>query len=138
DVSQAIAVYEQALAESTSDKFHGSAAAVLCFLYHRAGMTEKAEALARSRPHARESRELLLPHFLEQPERNAYLRDTLPGILSAICALVDGRAKTDEEQLRALLLGVEDEFDPAEAMEVIRGFLMGAEGIFRNSNPGRT
>jgi hypothetical protein len=87
-------------------------------------MTEKAVQLARSRPHARESRELLLPNFLTQPERNAYLRENLPGMLTDICTLIDGRMRTVEEQLRAIELGTYNEFvDPVEAIQKITDFL---------------
>lgn len=123
-IEQAIAAGEQLLAGEASEKRKASVAAALCFLYRAAGMSEKAEVLARSRPHARESRELLLPNFLGQAEREAYLRECLPSILTDICKLIEGRADTDEEALRQISLGKYQEMvEPGEAMEKIAGFL---------------
>ena len=87
-------------------------------------MTEKAELLARRRPHARDSREFLLPNFLAPPDREAYLREHLPGILTAICELIDGETGTDEEHLRQTVLGKYSTLIPsAEAAMKIAGFL---------------
>jgi len=125
DTGHAVELCERVLAEGHSDKYRGTVAAALCYLYHSAGMTEKAARLARSRPHARESRELLLPHFLEQPERDAYLRETLPGILTALCEVIDGCPKTIEEQLRNIELGVYDDMiNPTDAAQKIADFLL--------------
>ena len=96
---------EQALEESMSYKGRATVNATLCFLYRRSGAADKAESLARSLPHARESREFLLPNFLNEPKRDAYLRENLPGILTAICALIDGDGESDENEIRSLLLG---------------------------------
>lgn len=123
-IDQAIEACEHFLAGDMREKSRASVAAVLCFLYRSAGMTEKAELLARSRPHARESRELLLPNFLKQPEREGYLREHLPGILTNICRLIDGGKDTIEEELRQILLGMYRELiDPADAIKKIAGFL---------------
>lgn len=119
----AIAACERFLAGEVSEKRRATVVAVLCFLYYEAGMTEKAEALARSRPHARESRELLLPVFLGQPEREAYLREHLPGILTDICKLLDGSTDTGEEKLRQLSLGIyREHIAPADAARRIVDF----------------
>jgi len=123
-IENAIEASENLLAGNVSEKRRASAAAVLCYLYHSVGMTEKAVLLARSRPHARESRELLLPNCLNQPEREAYLREHLPGILTDICKLIDGRTDTVEEALRQIALGMYQEIiDPSEALSKIVGFL---------------
>ncbi len=123
-IENAIEACERLLTGDISDKRRAGAIAVLCYLYRSAGMTEKAELLARSRPHARESRELLLPNFLKQPEREAYLREHLPSILTDICKLVDGRTDTGEEELRQVSLGMYQELiDPAVAMSKITAFL---------------
>lgn len=123
-VGAAIEACERFLAGDMSEKRRGTEVATLCFLYHSAGMTEKAELLARSRPHARESRELLLPNFLNQPEREAYLREHLPGILTEICKLIDGGAETGEEALRHIDLGMYRELvDPEDAMKKVAAFL---------------
>ena len=125
-IEQAIAVCERRLAEDISgysrDHSRSGLVAVLCNLYHAIGMTEKAQALARRRPHARDSRELLLPSFLQQPERDAYLREWLPGILVAICELIAGTAST-EQRLRQTMLGVYGgPIPPAEAARQIAAF----------------
>lgn len=123
-IDHAIEACECFLAGDMSEKRRASVAAVLCFLYRSAGMTEKAELLARSRPHTCESRELLLPNFLKQPEREAYLREHLPRILTDICNLIDGSTKPYEEELRQISLGLYRELiDPADAMRKIVGFL---------------
>jgi len=126
-IEHAIAICERRLAEDISDykRDHSrcGTAAVLCTLYHAAGMIEKAETLARRRPHAHDSRELLLPNFLPQPERDAYLREHLPGILTAICELIGGTATT-EEQLRQTILGTySNPISPTDAMQRITKFL---------------
>ena len=124
ELSTAIETCERFLTREMSEKRRASVIAVLCFMYHAAGMTEKAELLARSRPHARESRELLLPNFLRQPEREAYLREHLPGILTVICALIDGKPDTVEENLRQITLGLYKKLtNPDEALAKISEFL---------------
>ncbi len=123
-IDNAIAVYERLLADDISEKRRASVVAALCYLYHAVGMTDKAELLARSRPHARESRELLLPNFLKQTEREAYLREHLPSILTDICKLIDNRVDTCEEQLRQIVLGVYQEpVNPVDAAKKIVAFL---------------
>ena len=77
ETCHAIEMCERRLTENLSDHYRSGTVCVLCFLYRSAGMPEKAEALARRRPHARDSRELLLPNFLAPPERDAYLREHL-------------------------------------------------------------
>lgn len=124
-IDRAIEMCERVLAEDYSDKYRSSVSAVLCYLYYCIGMTEKAVQLARSRPHARESRELLMPNFMTQPERNAYLHENLPGILTDICALIEGRTRTIEEQLRLIELGTYNDFiDPTDAMQIITDFFI--------------
>lgn len=115
---------EQALEyDSRSYKWRGSVYAELCFLYQRYGLTEKAEKLARSLPHTRESRELLLPHFLEKAKREEYLRLNLPGILHAICSLIDGDLMTNDEQLYSIQYGSHIKpIDPADAVKKIAEF----------------
>lgn len=109
--------------DNLSDHSQSGVVAVLCFLYRSAGMSEKAETLARRRPHARDSRELLLPNFLALPERNEYLREHLPGILTAICELIDGERGTDEEHLRQTVLGTyKNHVPPADAAMKIAKF----------------
>lgn len=126
DIDQAIRMCERRLEGELDDHTRSNELAILCFLYKSAGMLEKAELLARRRPHARDSRELLLPNFLAPPEREAYLREHLPGILTAICELIDG-AGTDEEHLRQTILGTYSApVPPAEAANKIAAFLSGS------------
>lgn len=129
-LEQAVEACERFLAVGDmDDKRRASVTAALCSLYHASGMTEKAELLARSRPHARESRELLLPQFLQQPEREAYLRAQLPDLLTELCRLVEGRADSCEEALRQITLGpCRERIDPGEAMRTIVDFLQESEG----------
>jgi hypothetical protein len=109
---------------NTTDHSRGSLISVLCFLYRSAGMKEKAEVLARRRPHALDSREFLLPNFFEPAEREAYLRKNLPGILTAICELIDGGTASDEEHLRQTVLGkYKTVVAPADAARKITEFL---------------
>lgn len=125
-IDDAIRVCERRLEEKMDDHTRSGVIAVLCFLYGSAGMTEKAETLARRRPHARDSRELLLPGFLAPAEREAYLREHLPGILTAMCGLIDGEQGSLEEQLRQTVLGrYGAPVPPAEAAAKIAGFLGG-------------
>lgn len=124
DIHNAIEASERYLAGEMSEKRRASVVATLCFLYDAAGMTEKAEVLARTRPHARESRELLLPYFLPKPQREAYLRQHLPGILADICKLIDGDMDTEEERLRYISVGTSQvPVDPAAAVQKIARFL---------------
>jgi len=125
----AIAVCERRMQEAADDHARAELAAALCILYRRAGLKEKAELLARRRPHARDSRELLLPHFLPPSERESYLREQLPAILTAICELIDGCAASEEEQLRQTVLGAYgNPIPPAEAAEKIAVFLAETKG----------
>lgn len=115
---------EQAFEEHTgSYKSRGSIYAELCFLYQRYGLAEKAEKLARSLPHARESRELILPHFLEKSKREEYLRLNLPGILNTICSLIDGDFMTNDEQLHSIQYGSYIKpIHPSDALKKIAEF----------------
>jgi len=115
---------EQALTECQSYKTKGTIYASLCYLYSKNGETEKARDLARSLPHARESREFLLPSFLPQPERSRYLRENLPGILTAICNTIEGSNATDNENLNSILLGIYNApLDPNIAIKKIAAFI---------------
>lgn len=123
-ISDAIEACLRLLVEDISDKRRASAVAVLCFLYHANGMTPKAVQLARTRPHARESRELLLPNFLSQPEREAYLREQLPQLLADICRLIGEDVDACEGRIRQISTGVyQGQLDPFEALEKLSAFL---------------
>jgi len=117
---------EQALEESNSRslKYRGTLYAELCFIYKRHGLAEKAEKLARSLPHAWESRELLLPYFLEETAREAYLRENLSRILTAICSLIDEDTMTNDEHLQSIHHSPDIKpIDPAVAVQKIAAFL---------------
>ncbi|HML45271.1 MAG TPA: helix-turn-helix transcriptional regulator [Clostridia bacterium] len=123
-IGEAIGACERLLEGEASEKRRATVTAVLCFLYHATGETEKAEVLARNRPHACESRELLLPNFLPPAARTAYLREHLPRILTAIAKLIDGSADAVEEKLRQITLGIYKEpMATAEAIKKIAVFL---------------
>ena len=127
EVSHAIELCERRLEESRlSDHSRGGVVTVLCFLYRSVGMIEKAETLARRLPHWYTGRELVLPHFLAQPEREAYLREHLPGILTGICEMIDGYTGTIEEHLRRTAFGeYKSNASPVEAATRIVEFLTG-------------
>lgn len=116
---------EQALEEcrSKSYKSQGTIYAELCFLYQRHGLNEKAEKLARSLLHTRESRELLLPYFLEPTKRQQYLRENLPDILAAIVSLMDDNKMTNDELLHSIHYGnYIKPINPLEAIKKIAAF----------------
>ena len=58
---EAIEWMERGLPLSINEKQKATTRAVLCFLYLKAGKAEKANALAATLPHARESREVIQP-----------------------------------------------------------------------------
>ena len=74
NTKEAIALFEQALANDTNEKRRSSMRASLCLLYATDGQHEKALALARTLPHIWESREILLTQFLPEEERAAHTR----------------------------------------------------------------
>ena len=114
---------EQALEEAQSYKSLGTKYATLCFIYQKSGAINKAEKLARSLPHARESRELLLPVFLGQLDREQYLRENIPGILRAISRLIDGTPNIIEEELHSIIFGpFKETLDVSESLNKIAAF----------------
>jgi len=117
ETERAIQLCEQGL-EGRSYKAKGTLYTILCMLHKRNGEIQKAEKLARSLPHTCESRELLLPNFLKQPERDNYLREHLPGILETICILIDDNIDIPEQ-----IYSKPENFDPTEACEKIKAFL---------------
>ena len=124
EIENTIRICERRLDDNIDDHTRSGVVTVLCFLYRSVGMLGKAETLARRRPHARDSRELLLPNFLTQPERDKYLREHLPGILTAICELIDDGAKSDEEHLRQTVLGkYKTTISPDKSTKLIADFL---------------
>ena len=124
DIGAAIALCERRLTEPMDDHGRSGIAAVLCFLYRSTGQNDKAETLARRRPHCRDSREFLLPHFLTTAERTAYLREHLPNLLTSICDLLDGAEHPVEEHLRRTVLGrYASPVSPADAAARIAAFL---------------
>ena len=123
-IESAIDLCERRLTNNISVHSRSGIITVLCFLYSSVGMLEKAEALARRRPHAHDSRELLLPFFLAPHERETYLREQLPNILTTICELIDGGTAPIDEHLRQTRLGkYRNPIPPAVAAEKIAKFL---------------
>ena len=104
-IEHAIEMCKRRLGDNIDDHSRSGVVTALCFLYRSVGMIEKAKILASRRPHAHDSRELLLPHFLKSAERDAYLREHLPGILTEICEIMDDETETVEEDLRQTILG---------------------------------
>ncbi len=62
---EAIQLIERGLPLSTNEKQKSTTRAVLCFLYLKCGRIEKANALAATLPHTRESREVIEPLILK-------------------------------------------------------------------------
>lgn len=58
---EAVVLMEKGLPLSVNEKQKATTRAALCFLYLKCGNTEKANALAASLPHTRESREVIQP-----------------------------------------------------------------------------
>lgn len=79
---EAIEYMEKGLPLSFNEKQKATCRAVLCFLYLKCGKIEKANALASTLPHIRESREVILP-LMQQPidetEMDGNIRNILLG-----------------------------------------------------------
>jgi len=75
---KAVSLCECVLASPTSDKLRGTTMATLCFLYRMAKQPEKADCLAHSLPHARESREEVLKAFDSMTDEEGLLQITHP------------------------------------------------------------
>ena len=79
---EAIEWMERGLPLSINEKQKATTRAVLCFLYLNAGKAEKANALAATLPHARESREVIQPLIskdLDDTEINKNIKNILLG-----------------------------------------------------------
>ena len=79
---EAIELIERGLPLSINEKQKATMRAVLCFLYLKTGNTKKADSLARTLPHERESREHIQPlmtHGLGEHEINSHLKQLLIG-----------------------------------------------------------
>lgn len=61
NTTEAIALTEKSLTTSINEKQKATMRAALCFLYLKAGCTDKAALLASELPHTRESREVIQP-----------------------------------------------------------------------------
>lgn len=64
---EAVELMERGLPLSENEKQKATTRAALCFLYLKCGKREKANALAASLPHARESREAVCPLISKKP-----------------------------------------------------------------------
>jgi len=65
-----------------ADKVRHTTRAALCFIYLKAGEKEKAAAAAKTLPHIRESREMVLAQFGKEPDENeinSYLKFIMIG-----------------------------------------------------------
>jgi len=52
-------------------------------------------------------------------EREEYLRENLPGILTAVCALLESDFMTDDEKIRSIIIGEKKRLGIAEAAQKI-------------------
>jgi len=79
---EAIELIERGLLISINEKQKATHRALLCFLYLKCGETEKANALASTLPHTRESREVIQPLMskgLDNNEINTNIKHLLIG-----------------------------------------------------------
>lgn len=79
---EAIELMERGLLLSKNEKQKATTRATLCFLHLKCGRKDKAELLATTLPHARESREVIQPLIssdLDDNEINKYVRIILLG-----------------------------------------------------------
>ena len=78
NLNQAITLCERVLSDnSVSEKVHHTTRAASCFIYFKAGFKEKAINIAKSLPHIRESREIILKQIESEINLeyiDAYLR----------------------------------------------------------------
>lgn len=79
---ESIELMEKGLPLSNNEKQKSTMRAALCFLYLKAGKTEKAAALASALPHTRESREVIQPLIsssLSEAETDMNIKNILLG-----------------------------------------------------------
>ena len=67
---EAIELMERGLPISMNEKQKSTTRAALCFLYLKAGQVKKANALADTLPHTRESREVIQPLIVKDLDVN--------------------------------------------------------------------
>ena len=80
--TEAIEYMEKGLPLSINEKQKATCRAVLCFLYLKCGKIEKANTLASTLPHTRESREVILPliqQCIDETEIDVNIRNILLG-----------------------------------------------------------
>lgn len=117
---------EQAKEESMSRscKYRCTLVAELAIMYKMYGHVERGISTARSLPHFRESRELLIPYLLPKSSRESFLREVLPEIISLISLLINSTTPVNEEILNYLHFGSEIKpFDPVKDLKNILLFL---------------
>ena len=76
-INQAIVLCERVLSGNSGEKVHHTTRAALCFIYLKAGLKEKAVAVAKNLPHVRESREVIMKQVegeLSTEDIDAYLK----------------------------------------------------------------
>lgn len=79
---EAIELMERGLPISINEKQKSTTRATLCFLYLKCGKTEKANSLASTLPHTRESREVIQPLIsqgINENELNKHIKNILLG-----------------------------------------------------------
>lgn len=79
---EAIELMERGLPISVNEKQKSTTRATLCFLYLKCGKTEKANSLASTLPHTRESREVIQPLIsqgINENELNEHIKNILLG-----------------------------------------------------------
>ena len=121
NTKEAIALFEQALANDTNEKRRATIRASLCLLYATDGRHDQALALARTLPHMWESREILLTQFLPEDERPAHTRTAVLTALKLACRKIDGT-----ERWESVLNGGDfytQAVDARATLEKLKGYL---------------
>ena len=80
DANEAIELIERGLPLSNNEKHKATMRATLCFLYLKAGQSNKAEKLASELPHTRESREVIQP-LIRQKLSDSEINENIKVIL---------------------------------------------------------
>jgi len=118
-----IRLCELAAENDANEKRRATTIAGLCVLYKMNNEIKKAQNLALIRPHCRESRELLYPKFLEQPERDVYLREHIPFLLLDIASMIKNNESTSD--MHTIRVGdYNNHISTEDSINIIKEFLM--------------
>lgn len=91
DIEEAIDISERVLNRLTSDKIRATVRANLCFLYNKAGLSDRAAAFAATLPHIWECREMLMPDAVDESKRPEALERSMNIARQVLGDVVNGR-----------------------------------------------